>query len=319
VARHFPGHAESTEQVDAATAEVLAAFEAAGVDALLLKGPALAALLYTAGEQRSYSDTDLLVVPSQIDAAESALRALGYSNADSVTVTGVDDVGGVVHAHTWMRMGSPDHSMIDLHHWLAGAEASPIAAWEALVVRRTWIQVGGRRAAVLGRAGQAVHLALHAAQHGPAYGRPLDELALALERWSADVWDAAAELAEEIGATPAFAAGLRLLPRGAIEAARLGLPATAELDWKIKYKATRPRGAFHVQALAEADGLADKLGILRGSLFPRRAWIERHYPWARRRRLRLIAAYGVHLVRAPVWAARAWRFRTRARRSRRPR
>ena len=54
-----------------------------------------------------------------------------------------------------------------------------------------------------------MHLATHAAQHGPAYPKHVDELALALERWPADVWDSAALLAQEIDATKAFAAGLR--------------------------------------------------------------------------------------------------------------
>ena len=317
MARHAPGHGDSTAQVDAATAEVLAAFEAAGVDSLLLKGPALTALLYRTGEHRSYADTDLLVAPGKLDAAEKALATLGYTNASSLT--GVDDVGGVVHGHTWIRTPSAGESMIDLHHWLAGAAAPPAAAWDALAARRTWIEVGGRRAAVLDRPGQAMHLAMHAAQHGDAYERQLGELALALERWPADVWDSAAELAGEIGATPAFAAGLRLLPRGAAEARRLGLPSTAELDWKIRHRATRPRGTFHVEALAEADGLGERLRILRRALLPSRAWIMREHPWAREGGLRLIAAYAGQLARAPAWAARAWRFRRAARRAGRSR
>ena len=205
--------------------------------------------------------------------------------------------------------------MVDLHRWLAGAEESPAAAWDALVARRTWIEVGGRRAAVLDRAGQAMHLALHAAQHGPAYRRQLGELALALERWPADVWDSAAELAEEIGATPAFAAGLRLLPRGAAEAARLGLPSTAELDWKIRHRAARPRGTFHVQALAEADGLRERLrhpaprAAAQPSMDHAPACVGPAGRAAAARRLR------GHLARAPVWAARAWRFRRPARRA----
>ncbi len=317
MARRVPGHTDVTATVDVATAEVLAALESAGVDALLLKGPALTALLYAAGEHRSYADTDLLVPPSALDATEKTLAALGYANGDSKT--GVDDIGGVVHAHSWIRATSVDQSMIDLHHWLAGADCSPAVAWDALLARRTWIEVCGRRAAVLDRAGQAMHLALHAAQHGPAYERHLDELALALERWSADVWDSAAELAEEIGATLAFAAGLRLLPQGAAEASRLRLPSTAELDWKIKHKSTRPRGTFHVEALADANGLIERLRILRRALLPRRAWILHEYPSAREGGLRLIAAYAAHLARAPTWAARAYRFRRRARRAGSPR
>jgi hypothetical protein len=302
-----------TANLDRATAEVLAALASADVDVLLLKGPALAALLYTAGEHRSYSDVDLLVAPIELDAAEEVLLALGYTNADGVT--GVDDVGGVVHAHTWVRNAATGPTMIDLHRWLSGAEAPPHVAWVALLAHRTWIEVAGRRAAVLDPAGQGMHLALHAAQHGAAYERQLDELALALERWPAEVWDSAAALAAEIEATRAFAAGLRLLSRGAAEAARLGLPVTAEEDWTIRHRAARPRGTFHIRALAEAGSVSDRLRILRRALLPNREWIVHQHPAAQHSTARLIGAYAVHLARAPAWAARAWLFRQKAKRA----
>jgi Uncharacterised nucleotidyltransferase len=230
-------------------------------------------------------------------------------------VTGVDDVGGVVHAHTWVRKVYGDPTMIDLHHWLSGAHAPPAEAWAVLVAHRTCIEVGGHRAAVLDPAGQAMHLALHAAQHGAAYGRQLDELALALQRWPADVWDAAAALAAEIGATPVFAAGLRLLLRGAAEAERLRLPRTDEEDWTIRNRKARPRGTFHIRALAEASTVSERLSILRRSLLPDRAWIVHQHPAAKHRTIRLIGAYATHLAHAPGWAARAWWFRRRAKRA----
>jgi hypothetical protein len=192
-------------------------------------------------------------------------------------------------------------------------------AWEGLAARRTWIEVGGRRATALDHAGQAMHLAMHAAQHGPAFQKHLDELALALARWPAGVWDSAALLAQEIDATEAFAAGLRLLPEGAAVAARLALPSTAELDWTLRHRPKRPRGTFHLQALADAHGAGERLRILRHSLLPSRAWITTQHPWARAGELRVIAAYGSHLARAPRWAARAWLFRGRARRAGRAR
>ena len=231
-------------------------------------------------------------------------------NADSVT--GVDDVGGVVHAHSWIR---DNRTTIDLHHWLAGAEAPAAAAWEALSARRTSIEVGGHRAAVLDRGGQALHLALHAAQHGPSSEKQLGELALALERWPGEVWDAAARLAAEVRATRTFAAGLRLLPRGAAEAQRLALPSTDELDWTIRHRAQRPPGTFHLRALSEAGSPRERLRIVRGSAFPSPVWIRQEYEWARGGQVRLAAGYAVHFVRAPVWAARAWAFSRRAKRA----
>jgi hypothetical protein len=302
-------------RLDDAAAEVLAAFKEAGVDALLLKGRALAILLYHAGEQRSYSDVDLLVAPDEFDAAEGALRGLGYENASAAQ--GIDDVGGVVHAETWTRAtpGSNDPPMIDLHRWLPGVRATPATAWERLAARRTWIELCGTQAAVLDRSGQAMHLAMHAAQHGPRFSKHVDELALALERWSADVWDAADLLAQQIDATEAFAAGLRLLPQGTTMATRFGLPSTGELDWTIRHRHDTPRGTVHLQALADARGVRERLQVMRRSLLPSRAWIMHEHPWARAGGLRVIAAYGAHLARTPGWAARAWLFRGRARRA----
>jgi hypothetical protein len=259
------------------------------------------------------------VAPRQLEAAEEVLTGLGYENSSPAKV--LDDIGGVVHAHTWIRatQGGKDHPMIDLHHWLPGARATPAAAWEALEARRIWIEVGGRQAPVLDRAGQAMHLAMHATQHGLAFSKHVDELALALERWPPGVWDSAASLAREIDATEAFAAGLRMLPEGAAVAARLDLRSTAELDWRIRHRHERPRGTFHMQALKDAHGASERLRILRRSLLPSRLWITTQHPWARAGGMRVIAAYGAHLARTPRWAVRAWLFRRRAQRAGRER
>src|SRR5262245_44061892 len=72
-----------TPTLDAVAAQVLAAFRQVGVEAVLLKGRGLALLLYRVGEQRDYSDVDLLVAPHDLDAAEATLRGLGYENATS--------------------------------------------------------------------------------------------------------------------------------------------------------------------------------------------------------------------------------------------
>jgi hypothetical protein len=316
VSRVVPSGHDVTERLDAAAAEALDAFEGADVDALLLKGRALAVLLYSAGERRRYLDVDLLVAPGRLEAAENALARLGYANLS--IGHGIDDLGGVVHGQTWMR--AADEIAIDLHAWLPGAQASPEIAWEALLARRAWIEVGGRRAAALDRAGQAMQLATHAAQHGPAFMKHTDELALALARWPAEVWVSAAALAHRIAATEAFAAGLRLVPEGRELASRIALPSTAELDWTIRHRCTRPRGTFHVRAVAEADNWRQRLEILRRSVFPNRTWIAQQHGWARDGGLtRLAAAYVLHLARAPLWAARAELFLWRARRAARRR
>lgn len=316
-ARVAPVDPGPTALLDAAAAEVMAAFDGAGVDALLLKGRAIVTLLYQPGERRDYGDVDVLVAPARLGVAERTLADLGYS-IDG-TPTGISDVDEVVHAQPWIRTGRGplDQTMVDLHWRLPGCRAAAVDAWEALSARRTWIEVGGRRTAALDRCGQALHLAIHATQHGPILGldKVLDELSLALERWPRDVWRCAALLAEQLDATEAFAAGLRLLPNGAALASELQLPATIELDWTLMHRQERPRGAVHLYALQELKGVADRLRILRRLLFPSRAWLAQEHRWIRSSGPLLIAAYAVHLARLPLWAARAWRFRARARRA----
>jgi hypothetical protein len=303
-------------QLDAAAVDVLAAFEAVGVRPLLLKGPALARTLYTPTEHRGYSDVDLLVSPADLPRARRALSGVGFKHAEEVF--GIDDVGGILHSETWSRRGEDEWGgplLIDLHWRLPGCEASADATWRTLVLHRSWIELNGRQVAVLDRVGLALHLAIHAAQHGPGDLKAIADLTRGLERWPLTAWRAAASLATELEATRNFAAGLRLVPIGADVANKLGLPPTDELDWAIRHRELRPRGTFHFQALARARGARARADVLRRSLLPSREWIAWEYPWAHRSRARLVAAYGAHLLRVPLWAARAWRYRSLERRA----
>jgi hypothetical protein len=286
----------------------------ANIDALLLKGAGLAALLYEDGEQRPSVDLDLLVAPAQLAPAEKVLTELGYRN--TTEGLGIDDVGGVVHADTWRATppGSKFEIGVELHRWLAGAQAAPEAAWETLWRQRTVIDLDGLPVSVLDRPGQALHVALHVAQHGPEYRRGISELRLALERWPEDVWRNAAKLGAEVGATAGFAAGLRLIPEGTSLAATLGLPPTDELDWALRHHGERPRGTFHIDAFRTAGGVREQLGLLRRALVPDPRWLATEFHWSDRSAAHRVAANLLHIVRTPAWAARAWLFRRRAKR-----
>jgi hypothetical protein len=299
--------------LDAAAAEAVDDLADAGVDALVLKGPALARALYRSGEHRGYTDVDLLVSPGHLPAARRVLQERGYMSIDDGL--GIVDLAGASDAETWLQARGADSIgvMIDLHWRLPGSETSPQTAWVALSGERGWIELEGRRVATLSREGLALHVATHAAQHGVRYGRPIDDLTLALERWSPDIWRGAETLAAAIGATAAFAAGLRLVPRGAALAADLGLPAADAVLWSIANRKRRPRGTFHLEAFTGSRGVRERLQVLRRSLFPRREWIAWQYPWARKTGARLMLARALHLMRAPIWAAKAWRFRRQAR------
>jgi Uncharacterised nucleotidyltransferase len=312
-----PDREAHTSDLDAAAADVFGAFRAASIDGLLLKGPALARLLYGNSEARGYLDIDLMVAPRDLAKARVTLAELGYETAGDAL--GIRDVGGVAHAETWVAAGpgAMRQLLVELHLWLAGSRAAAPVAWDRLAARRTELELCGQSVPVLNEEGLAMHLALHAAQHGSSYRRGQRELALALDRWPFRVWKQAAGLAAEIDAVDAFAAGLRLVPAGAQLAKDLGLPATDRLDWEIRHVATRPRGTFHLEALVARRGFRGRVEVLRHALLPSREWIGRENPWARRGGAALVLGYAVHLGRVPAWAVRAWRFRRRARRARR--
>lgn len=301
--------------LDSAAVAVLAAFEAAGVAALLLKGPVLARTLYTADEARGYTDIDLLVAPDDLPQARRVLADLGFRHGSR---RGIDDVAGVVNSETWLRMsdGDPPRPLpIDLHWRLAGTTVALEEAWDRLDESRSAIEIEGVQVPALNRAGLAFHLASHAAQHGPRSLKAMADLNRGLERWPLPTWRSAARLAEELGAVATFAAGLRLAPAGATLARDLALPPTDEATWEIENRDLRPRGTFHLRAWREAGGFRERVGILRRSLLPSPDWIRAEYPGAGRGTRRLLLAYARHFARTPAWAFKAWRFRRRARRA----
>jgi hypothetical protein len=305
--------ASKTKALDSAAAEALDAFDAVPIRALLLKGVALARLLYDEEHRRGYSDVDILVGPEDVGAARRVLVELGYMNMTAHR--GVDDVAGAVHADTWIRRDEEiGPLLVDLHFRVPGVQAPAEIAWDVLNSHTETIDVSGREAVVLAREGLALHVALHAAQHGPDHPRPLSDLEYAVDRWPASVWQQAAELARELDAGPAFAAGLRLVPDGARVADDLGLPPTDDLEWELHNLEARPRGTFHLHALSEARGLGARLRLLRRALFPPREWILWEDPLAHRGGIQMFIARTRHVARTPMWALKVLLYRRRARR-----
>ena len=301
-----------TRDLDLAAGRVFEVFSREGVDGLLMKGGALAQLLYDVPGQRRYNDLDLLVAPDDLPGARAALVQLGYKNASALVA--VDDIGGVIHGETWLAAGERYPIAVDLHWRLAGADADPQRVWEALKARSTTIELARTQVPTLDRAGSAMHLATHAAQHGQGYVKGCRELVRALDRWPLEVWRDAAGLADDVGATKTFAAGLRLVEPGAELAETLALPSTTRLDWELR-EVARPRGRSHLKAFLQAPDLRTRAHVLRRALFPHPRWIIRQYPWAGDGPFRMVAAYLLHLARSPAWALRVLLFRRRARRA----
>jgi hypothetical protein len=291
-------------RIDAATVEVLGAFESAGVQALILKGPSLLGWIYTIDDAITYVDSDLLVRPGDEQVAGAALTDLGFElqHDDSTLPEWWRE-----HEVAWFRPW--DGVRVELHRRLVGIGAEPEIAWMVLAGSAQMIPLAGTRAPALAPPARLLHVVLHAAQHGEAWGKATAHVERALERFDESLWREAARLAEQLSATDGFAAGLRLMPAGAALADRLGLPAVGSVEVALR-ATTPPPIALGFEQLSRADRLRTRAAIVWRKLFPPREFIVHWHPPAGESRAKLALAY----ARRPFWLLRnaprgfrAWR------------
>ncbi len=297
--------AARTLVAEALVPEVVTALKEAGVRPILLKGLAVARWLYQDGS-RTYKDTDLLVDPNQVGAAESVLRHLGFEHPP------LDDLplDRPWHAHAWHRgdgVGS-----IDLHRTLIGVGVPPEELWRVLCVRTEVVRVAHADVEILDPPARALHVALHAAQDGARRGTAREDLVRGLDQLPESIWTEADELAVRLRAVPAFVAGLRLVPAGAELAARLGLPDEASVEISLRAQAA-PSISLGLDWLINTPGVGRKLVLVAHKLVPPLAFMRAWSPLARRGPLGVVLAYiwrVVWLCRNTPGALRVW-WRTR--------
>lgn len=298
--------------LDVVAAEVVDALRAWGIRSILLKGAVTAGWLYD-DRERTYLDVDLLVDPHLLTDAGRVLAELGFEQES-------DERRGwamAPHAENWFR--ARDAVFVDLHWQILGIGADPVRAWEVLSPATERMPLGDTTVEALGIPARTLHLALHAAQHGVRLDQSRDDLLRGITRLPEDSWQAAASLAETLGAVEPMAVGLRLVPEGARLADRLGLPTEVSTRWALLAR-TPPRGGQRLYEIGAASGARAKAQRLAAGLVPPPSHIRRLFPWARGRRWRLVLAYAVRLVRGlrdmPGAVRAIWRARLDARRSR---
>ena len=269
--------------VDVTTAEVLRAFERAGLRSILLKGPTLQRELY-GGDSRPYRDTDLLVSPAELDRAGPLLSGLGFALA----LDHRDHVFVEPHAQEWTR--AQPLRVVDLHWRVPGVRLGDQAAWELLSARARPFMVAGGEGRALDRAGIALLVALNAANSGDEAARPALDLARALDRFEPGTWAAAVRLADELEATDALAAGLRSTPAGEAIAAEHGLGAVHSRLLRLTAGGPTP-GVHGLLRISEAQTTRARLRALRAVLLPPPALMRATNPAARRGRSALALAY----------------------------
>ena len=175
--------------------------------------------------------------------------------------------------------------------------------------------IGGSSVLVLSLPARALHVVLHAVQHGVEWDGPMADLGRALEAGDDRLWRRAAQLAVELGATDAFAAGLHLLPSaGPALALRLGLPATWSVDAQLRASSAPPT-ALTLEQLVSARSAEQRVTIVWRKLVPPPDFMRHWDPRAAESRGALLRAY----ARRPLWfvritpeSLRAWRRARRA-------
>jgi hypothetical protein len=144
--------------LDQLLATVLHQLDSAGVDVMVVKGPAHAALLYPDPSLRPYSDIDLLVRGPQFAAAVAALAAVDITRPAVELADGFDErfgKGATLHA--------PSGFCVDLHRtFLSGPFAFTVDA-EALFADTTaTLELVGRTVRTLPPEERLLHCAFHA-------------------------------------------------------------------------------------------------------------------------------------------------------------
>lgn len=160
------------------------ALRQAGIEPILLKGHALAALVYDDPLVRPSSDVDLLVRRSEIDAACTALERLGGQLPSPETTTVQRETS--YDLPLMFPSAGGKASLLELHWDLAprGLFALDLDAWRARAVEFT---LEGQVVSRLSHEDMLLHLALHMRKHRYVGLRWLCDVAELLRRFAASL------------------------------------------------------------------------------------------------------------------------------------
>ncbi len=297
-----------------ATGQAWTRLAEAGIECIVLKGPAIATWLYDKTEVRPSKDIDLMVAPADVEGAKETLAQLGYSP----WLVGAAACEGGPNEEA---LFGPNQVMIDLHHRLIGVPDPPERCWDELGHRTAVLELpSGARVHVLDVPARTLHLALHAAQSGRADVKACADLDRGLAQVPFDDWQEAARIAERLDAVPAFAAGLRLSPAGAALAKRLQLTDRADVELALRI-ASAPAESIFLERWANTPGTAKKLALIARKVWPTAGYLRAHStvaqdgPWGL---LRARLERQLSLLRRSGPALAAWwkiRYRARSRNS----
>jgi len=294
--------------------EIVDAFGTAGIETILLKGPALAAEYYAEPAARPYTDLDVLVRRRDRNSAMEVLERLGYAHGSPGRSLGYE-LEHAPAAYFVSRDGA--RLPVDLH-WECvahpgGRRATDLVAeeiWSRAVPAPAW----GAAARVPATEDLLVYLAAHLAVHHSLAGMLWQlDVAIVLERHGAALdWDAVTARATRWRAAAALYFALRAVelalgvaaPTWATDRLRPGAMRVALVDRLLRAGGERLVAREYFVGLAMLDRFSDVLGILGSGVVPAPGWLRARYGSRT-----TIAAYVVHYGRLAGAVARALNLR----------
>jgi hypothetical protein len=290
--------------------EVVGALRGEGVEAIVLKGGALAPTVYPDPAQRPMVDLDLLVRPEQMERAGAVFQSLGYQLSSAVPARMVafqQRFGGGLE---WQRTRNGKLTCLDVHHHLVELDwcwaAYPVEL-DALWADARPLALDGTEALQLSAEDALIHLCLHPLlNHG--YASPLvgyaDIERVIAAKEAVLSWPRLVERAGRFRVKTVLYWGLqgthRLLgtpvPSEVLDALRpsslrlhlLHKIAPLQPDTMLQGASRPPSGLKQgLRYAALADPIGAGAGMVRRLLFPGEEWLATRYGLQTRGRARL--------------------------------
>lgn len=260
--------------------EVVGAWLRAGIDSRVLKGPALARLLYTDPSVRTYRDVDLLVPSASMDDAVELLVASGARRMSPELRRGFDRRFGKAVA-----LASAAGPHIDVHRTLATGRFGMYVPTDALFATSEPFVLGRTTVSALAAEERFLHACYHAAVGDPVPRlMTLRDVAQMLLLGDLD-GDRVRELAESWKARPVLARAvetawhtLALVAHTELSAWCASYEPSASERWAIRASTSRRSGtaAHALTTVGAVHGLRAKAAYLRGLALPDAQFLEGH-------------------------------------------
>jgi hypothetical protein len=255
---------------------ISAAFDKAGIRAVVIKGPAVAHTVYLNPSMRPFGDLDLLVSTGDWPGACEMLAANGYRRDLPEPRRRFDERFGKAATHS-----DADGYQVDLHRTLV---LGPFGLWldpEELLGSTESFVLAGRRLERLDTTGMLLNAALHAGLGAaPSLLLPLRDVAQIVGRPAVD-WDRLAGWAVRWRLTAALdhafdctaeTLGVELPPT--TQRIRAMGARRAERRAILAYTARRRSGGVALAATRAIPGIRPKVAYLFGLLLPSREFLR---------------------------------------------